>query len=318
MVEWCRQLVESNRFQVFILAMIMLSAILLGLETDKTLTTRFPFIFDYTGSIIVAVFTIEIVLKLIANVPRPWRFFYSAWNIFDFVIVIACFLPSLGSMTAILRLFRVLRAMRVVNVVPELRVIVTAMIKALPSVSYVALLLFLHFYVYAVLGVFLWGKNDPGHFGTLPLAFLTLFRVLTQEDWTDVMYTQMWGRDLYPPQGWDQSGTNEGNPVLGALFFVSFIMIGGMVILNLFVGVIIGTMTDVQKEEAERLKETKRAAAEARHAETRQASLSADAATGRADAAASKAAEVEEQVAEIDRQLELVQSQLKRLRSMVS
>ena len=120
---------------------------------------------------------------------------------------------------------------------------------------YVSILLFLVFYIYAVAGTMLFGANDPVHFGGLWTSMLSLFRVVTLEDWTDVMYLQMFGSDVY--EGYNQSveGQNvvpKAQPFLGAFYFVSFVLVGTMIMLNLVIGVIINGMDEAQKEVADR------------------------------------------------------------------
>jgi len=115
--------------------------------------------------------------------------------------------------------------------------------------GYVALLLSLLFYVYSVAAVFLFGATEPVHFESLPLAMLSLFRVVTREDWTDVMYIAMYGCDNYGYGGIEQLCTQpQSYPVFGALLFVTFMLLGAMVILNLFIGVIMGGMDEAKKE----------------------------------------------------------------------
>jgi voltage-gated sodium channel len=140
----------------------------------------------------------------------------------------------------VLRLVRVLRVLRLVTAVPRLQLLVGALIKSVPSMSYVALLLCLLFYVYAVAGVALFGANDPANFGTLPTAGLTLFQVVTMEGWTDLMHAQF---EAYP---------GRAVPVM---YFLSFILIGTMIILNLFIGVIVNGMDEARQEMAEEERE---------------------------------------------------------------
>ena len=110
--------------------------------------------------------------------------------------------------------------------IPRLQLLVSAMLKSLPSMGYVTILLFLLFYIYAVMGVMLFGKNDPVHFGDLWLSLLSLFRVVTLEDWTDVMYLQMFGSDVYQGYNQDYTGPIEPKamPITAVLYFVSFVL----------------------------------------------------------------------------------------------
>jgi len=121
--------------------------------------------------------------------------------------------------------------------------------------AYVGLFLGLLFYIYAALAVFIFGSNDPWHFANLENAMVSLFRVVTLEDWTDIMYINMYGCDKYV--GYPGPCNNPSSaPLVAALFFISFVMVGTMVVLNLFIGVIMSSMNEVkaEKELADKVK----------------------------------------------------------------
>tara|TARA_R110002096_G_scaffold16106_32_gene55231 strand:+ start:5555 stop:6490 length:936 start_codon:yes stop_codon:yes gene_type:complete len=253
MQKWSARIVESSSFKSFIIGVIVLAGFLVGLTTYPALVERFGNIIGALDAVVLAIFTVEIVLKMIALQPRPLDFFKDGWNVFDFVIVAVCFLPFGGSYVAVLRLFRLLRVLRLVTAVPRLQLLVTAMLKSLPSMGYVSLLLLLLFYIYAVVGVMLFRENDPIHFGNLWLSLLSLFRIVTLEDWTDVMYLQIYGSDNYQGYNQDAPGrVSQAMPLVGAAYFVSFVLIGTMVMLNLVIGVIINGMDEAQREIADR------------------------------------------------------------------
>lgn len=243
----CRRIVAARWFQPTVMALIFLSAIAVGIDADPVLPAASPAL----GTLLRAVswlFALELVIRLCAELPRPQRFFRSPWNVFDLVVVVMCLLPGASKVTLVLRLGRVLRVLRVVTAVPGLRIIVSAMLDSLPAVGYVGLLLVLHFYVYAVLGVALFGQNDPGHFATLASTLLTLFGVLTLEGWIDVMYTQMLGSAVHASSVPMDGALSTAQPVLGPLYFVSFILLGTIVIMNLFIGVVINSIQEAHAE----------------------------------------------------------------------
>lgn len=255
MVEFCKRLTGSSHFTNFIIGVIIVAGIVVGIETFPELEHAYSGLWKALDKLILAIFTIEIILKMIALWPNPQRFFKDGWNVFDFVIVAVCFLPFGGGYAAVLRLFRLLRVLRLITVVPKLQILVCAILRSLPSMFYVTVLLSLLFYIYAVVGVMFFRDNDPVHFGDLWTSMLSLFRVVTLEDWTDVMYIQMYGSDAY--QGYNQSIqglaiTPKAQPLLGAAYFVSFVLLGTMVMLNLVIGVVINGMDSAQKEVAER------------------------------------------------------------------
>ena len=186
-----RCIVDSKLFSSFIIGVIVFAGILVGLETFPEIAERHGSTLHFLDKLILGIFTAEVILKMAAEKSRPWRYFKDGWNIFDFTIVAVCFLPLGGGYVAVLRLFRLLRVFRLISVIPKLQLLVTALLRSLPSMFYVCLLLFLLFYVYAVIGVMLFSGNDPVHFGNLWSSFLSLFRIVTLEDWTDVTYLQM-------------------------------------------------------------------------------------------------------------------------------
>jgi voltage-gated sodium channel len=240
-------IVNSSLFRYFILAVIMASAVIVGFETYPAVHDRFAHSFHLIDQIIIYIFLVEIILKLLANGKKPWVYFNDPWNVFDFIIVAVCFIPNIDThFVTVLRLARILRVFRVISIFPKLQLLVNALLKSIPSMGYVVVLLFLVFYIYAVLGSFLFSKSDPVHFGSLHASMITLFKVLTLEGWTDIMNIQLYGTS-------DPAAEYTMKPVSYAsvVYFVSFILLGAMIIMNLFIGVIMNSMqeshNDLQK-----------------------------------------------------------------------
>lgn len=254
MVALLQRIAASPRFQGFITFVILLAGALVGLETYSGFATRNAAALSFAQNAVLGIFVVEILIKMGAHGRYPWRYFRDGWNVFDFLIVAACFLPVGSEYAMVLRLARLLRVLKLVRALPKLQLLVTALLKSIPSMAYVTLLLFLLFYVYGCAAVFLFGANDPVHFEDLETAMLSLFRVVTLEDWTDIMYIQIHGCDVY---GFNQREhlctAPEANPMLAPTFFVSFILLGTMIVLNLFVGVIMNAMQEAQND-AEREK----------------------------------------------------------------
>lgn len=233
----CRRLVDHSAFKGTIVAVILLAGLVVGLETHSGLVARHGTLLHALDKIILGIFVMEICLKLGAEFPRPWRYFRDPWNNFDFVIVAVCLLPFDSEFAAVLRLARVLRVLRLVTVLPKLQILVGALLKSIPSMGYVGLLLSILFYIYAVTGVFFFGKADPLHFGSLGDALLTLFGVITLEGWTGLMYDLLRG--------------NSGvHPAKVVVYFLSFVLFGTMIMLNLFIGVIMNSMQEMHEEKA--------------------------------------------------------------------
>ncbi len=256
MVALLKKIAESPLFNNFIIGVILVAGIVVGIQTYPSM--RSDSTLSMLDSVILWIFVAEILIKMGAEGGKPWRYFLDPWNVFDFVIVAVCFLPGDTSFAAVLRLARLLRVLKLVRALPRLQVLVSALLKSIPSMFYISLLLGLLFYLYGVLGTFLYQDNDPVHFEDLETGLLTMYRVSTLEDWTDVMYINMFGCHEY---GYDDSARvpcdkakalalvgEDGINWSAAVFFSSFTLLATMIILNLFIGVIMTGMEEAQKE----------------------------------------------------------------------
>ena len=249
-----KRIADSSRFNIFILSTIIFAGILVGIQTYERQVTHIAHILGAFDFIILFIFTVEVFIKVFAEGTKPLNYFKDPWNDFDFSIVAVCYIafvtPDLdASFIAVLRLARILRVFKLVTAIPKLQILVGALLRSIPSMGYVGVLLFLLFYIYAAMAVFIYGDNDPVHFENLHLAMLSLFRVVTLEDWTDIMYINMYGCDQYGYDGMEELCTNpSASPTGAALFFVSFVLIGTMVIMNLFIGVIMTSMEEAKQE----------------------------------------------------------------------
>ena len=143
------QIVNSGLFRYFILAVILLSGVIVGIETYPELHARYAHSLHLTDQIIIYIFLVEIILKLLSHGKRPWDYFRDPWNVFDFIIVAVCFIPHVDThYVMVLRLARILRVFRVISIFPKLQLLVNALLKSIPSMGYVVVLLFLVFYIF--------------------------------------------------------------------------------------------------------------------------------------------------------------------------
>ena len=221
-------IVQHAWFQRIIIAMILLAGVLAGLETDAALVAKHGALLHTLDWIVLGVFVLEAVLKLTA---QRWRYFSDGWNVFDFVIVALCLLPIQSQFAVVLRLVRTLRLLRLVTALPKLQLLVGALLKSLSSMGYVSVLLGMMFYIYAIIGVHLFGQHDAAHFGSLPIALLSLFQIITLDNWSDLF-----------------SAAKGASPGATAAYFVSFILLGTMIMLNLFIGIIMNSMSEMHAE----------------------------------------------------------------------
>ena len=255
MQSFCYNLSRSYFFNQFIIGTILLTGVVVGAQTYKDFAEENATVLNFLDQTILVIFTIEALIKILAEGHRPFNYFKNPWNVFDFAIVAACLLEAFlqlgGAFLPILRLARILRVLRLITAIPKLQLLVTCLLKSLPSMFYVSILLFLLFYVYGAMAVFLFGENDPIHFRNLQTSILSLFRVVTLEDWTDVMYINMYGSNAYGYSADDLSKWNPASsqsPLGAAIFFVSFVLIGTMIVLNLVIGVIMNSMDESNEE----------------------------------------------------------------------
>lgn len=165
-------------------------------------------------------------------------------------MVLVCLLPTVGQYVLVFRLFRAIRAVRLVEAFSRLRIVVTTLLDSLPSIGYVLLLMFIHLYVYGVIGYFLFGHNDPLHFRNLPTALLALFQVATLEGWAEIFYINYYGcASTYTTMGQGWCVASQAQPLIATLYFLSFVVIGAFIIVNLFIGVVLNGVLQAQATE---------------------------------------------------------------------
>lgn len=232
MVRLARRVSGSGVFQAFIVVVIVVNAILVGLETSPELVARYQTVFGQLNVAIITIFVVELTIRMVAYFPRPQRFFRDGWNLFDFVIVALSLLPSVGSFATVARVARLLRVLRILSVFPDLRLIVGTMLRSLSSMGSVIILLALVVYVYAVLGYNLFAPVDPSHWGDLGLSVRTLFEVLTLEGWLELQAAVL----PAVPGAW--------------LFFASYVLLAVFIVVNLFIAVVLNNLESVKAEHA--------------------------------------------------------------------
>ncbi len=215
---------NNNRFfQLLIISVIILSALLIGVKTYD-IDPAYLKLLAVLDKAITYLFLFEIIARFIAS-GHSLSFFKNGWNVFDTIIVAISLIPVDDSEFVLLaRLVRIFRVLRLISFIPELKILISALLKALPPMGYVLLLMFIIFYIYAAVGSLLFDQINPVLWGDIAVSMLTLFRVVTFEDWTDVMYETM---QVYP-MSW--------------IFYLSFIFLNAFVFLNMMIGIVIERM----------------------------------------------------------------------------
>lgn len=220
--------IEAPSVQRFIIGLILLNAVTLGLETSPTIMNTIGPVLLTIDRAVLFVFAAEIALKLFAY---GWRFFRDGWNVFDFLIVAIALLPASGALS-VLRALRILRVLRLLSLVPSMRRVVSALLAALPGMGAIMSVLLLVFYVAAVMATKLFGATNELLFGSIGASMYTLFQVMTLDGWSDSVVRPVL----------------ENNPYAWA-FFLPFIVITSFAVLNLFIGIIVNSLQELQAAE---------------------------------------------------------------------
>ena len=230
----CRRVADSPRFQALIITVIVANAIVLGLETYDSVDDAIGGLLHTLNGVFLGVFTVELSIRILAYGRRPQDFFRGGWNLFDFVVVGVAYLPWVRESVTLLRMARLLRIARLLSVIPGLRIVVLGIARSLAPIGGMAALTFFVLYLYGMVGWLLFADNDPDHFGNIGRSLLTLFQILTLEGWNEILDTQM----EYSSWSW--------------IYFVSFVLVGTFVVLNVVIAIIVNSMDEVRAMELER------------------------------------------------------------------
>ena len=222
-------LINNRYFEFFMMGIIIFSAMLIGIDTFELAPVYEDIIFTL-DQLITIIFLIEISAR-ISTYKNPLDFFKDAWNIFDFIIVSMSLIPIEGNDSAVARLLRIFRILRIITIIPELKAIINSLFRSSKSIMYVFILIFIVFYIFAIIGTVLFKDVPSGLWNDLGTALLTLFRVMTFEGWTDVMYESM---EIHP---WSW------------MFYILFIFLTTFTFLNMIIGIILDSLNEEHKDD---------------------------------------------------------------------
>ena len=216
---------NNKIFELFVISVIICSALMIGVNTYE-IPSSIMSLLKVLDWMITVIFLVEIVIRFVGE-PNKKRFFHNFWNVFDTLIVVVSLVPiQSGDMAVLGRLVRIFRVLRMVSIIPELRLLINSLVKALPQLGYVMLLMFIIFYIYAAVGATFFADINPVLWGDISISLLTLFRVMTFEDWTDVMYETM---AVYS-MSW--------------IFYLTFIFFTAFAFLNMVIGIVVNVMEE--------------------------------------------------------------------------
>jgi len=223
------RVVDSPSFTAVVVATIAVNAVVLGLQTYEGVVDRWGDLLDLVNAACLAVFVVELAIRMGSYWPRPLRFFRNGWNIFDFVVVMAVFVPGIRQNATLLRLLRLLRVVRIVRVLPDLRVLLLGVWKSVPPLASIGAVTAMILFVYGMVGWIWFGDELPEEWGNIGRGMLTLFVMLTLENFPLYMDEAM---DV-EPWAW--------------VYFVSFILVAAFIVLNVLIGVVLNSMEEARE-----------------------------------------------------------------------
>jgi voltage-gated sodium channel len=246
----CARAVDSWWFTAIVFTAILVNAAALGAETYAGIATQYGGLLTLVNHVCLGIFTVELAVRLLAYAPRFREFFRSGWNVFDFVVIGASYVPFLGDSATILRLVRLARIVRIVSLFPDLRILLVAIGRSVPPILSMCVMALLMIYVYAIVGWMLFGQALPDRWGDVGTAMLNLFVMLSLENFPDNLQAGM----SVHPWSW--------------IYFVSFALAASFILLNVLIGIVINSMEEARELEHQRVRAERRAlilSAEADH-----------------------------------------------------
>jgi voltage-gated sodium channel len=228
----CARIADSPRFQAFISVVIVANAVTLGLGTYDW-SSSVDSLLTAADDTFLGIFVVELVIRIAAFGRRPQDFFRDGWNVFDFTVIALAFVPGVRQNVTLLRLARLLRVVRLVTVLPDLRVLLQAMVRSIPPITSLVLLTVLIMYVYGMVGWILFHSDDPENWGNIGDAMLSLFQILTLENWPEFLER---GQET-APASW--------------IYFVSYVLIASFLVINILIAIIINSVEEVHQAERE-------------------------------------------------------------------
>ena len=226
-----QRLVDSAAFNSVIIAVILANAVVLGLQTYPGIVDSYGGALDLLNALCLGVFVVELTLRIASYGRRPQDFFKSGWNVFDFVVITAAFIPGVRDSSTLLRLVRLARVVRVVRLLPDVRVLIVGVFRSLPPLLSMAALTTVILFVYGMVGWLLFADELPEEWGTIGDAMLTMFILLTLENFPFYMER---GMNVHP---WSW------------VFFVSFVLVAAFIVLNVLIGIVLNSMEEARELE---------------------------------------------------------------------
>lgn len=225
---WTTRRVDSQAFMYVISGVIAFSCILLAVETSESLPSRVRTTLEFLNDVVLVLFTIEIAIRLFAHWGH-WSDFFNGWNIFDFSIVVACWIPGINEVVVAVRILRLARVLKLFRW-PQIRVLLDTAFESVLAVGSISILLGIVFFGFSIVGCTIFREAAPTDWGNLGLSMMTLLQIATFDDWAVLL---------------DKTASVPGSWV----FFVSFIVIVAFLMLNLFVAVVLNNFVTLKEKQ---------------------------------------------------------------------
>jgi len=246
-IKWLTRLVYSQPFELFIAGIILLNAVALALLTMPNIDGDARDSLVRFDQIALWIFFFELVARMISYGRKPWMFFNTGWNTFDFIIIGLS--PIFAGQTLILRLLRIFRLIRIFRFLPEVRILTKSIARSLPPLMSMSVLIFLALFIYGMAGVYLFGQEMPDKWGDITAALTSLFILLTLEEFATYLVD---GLEVSP---W------------ALPFYISYVFVIVFTILNVLIGVVLNAMDEARQENREREEELEKLQTFAREVE---------------------------------------------------
>lgn len=225
-------LVDSDRFQIVIGAVIVANAIVLGLQTYQGLEASYGSLLRGLNDFFYLIFLVELITRILSYGVRPWNFFRNGWNVFDFIVIGGALIPALRDQATVIRLLRLARVVRLMRFLPDARILILTVTRATPAVASMSVLTILVLFIYGIVGWSMFGQALPQEWGNIGTSMLTLFVLLTLEGFPEYLAA---ARTVTP---------------YAPIFFLTYVLIAAFIIVNLLIGIVISAMERAREQEA--------------------------------------------------------------------
>lgn len=233
-IKWLTNIVYSSPFELFIAFVILVNATSLAILTMPELDEAVRRACEQIDLVCFAIYTVELLMRILSYGKRPWDFFKTGWNVFDFIVIAAS--PIFAGQTVVLRLLRLLRLFRIFRFLPEVRVLTTSIVRSLPPLMSLAVLIFVALFMYGMVGHYLFGDQDADNWGSITRAMTSLFILLTLENFPNYL----------------EAGVAVSPWALP--YFLSYVFVVVFTVLNVLIGVVLNAMDEAREENRERAK----------------------------------------------------------------